>query len=222
MAILALDTALDTCSVAVMADDGRILATRASSDRRSGAEILMPMIEEARRAGGVGYSDLVLIAVTVGPGSFTGIRVGLAAARGLALASGRPAVGFTTLAVLAAAAIANVNDGPILSAIDARRGEIYHQSFLCAAGRLVARAEWHPKLSPIEVIASTIGNDVVVVGSGAAILGPSCPTAKCLPSATYDATNLAWLALRAKAGEFISLPPRPLYLRAADARLPSA
>ena len=86
MKILAFDTALNACSVAI-ADDGQVLAHTHEKRRRGHAETLLPMIEDEMKKAGITYEDLDLLAVTVGPGTFTGLRIGLAAARGISIAS---------------------------------------------------------------------------------------------------------------------------------------
>ncbi|SVB53720.1 uncharacterized protein METZ01_LOCUS206574, partial [marine metagenome] len=102
MKLLALDAATTSCSVACWSG-GAVIAQREETAGRRQAEILMPMVQSAMREAGFDYNMLDLIAVTIGPGSFTGVRIGLAAARGIALASGLPLTGVTTLQALAAA-----------------------------------------------------------------------------------------------------------------------
>ena len=107
MRVLAIDTALEACSVAVF--DTAHADARAQETlpmQRGHAEALMPMIERMLERAKIDAADLDRIAVTTGPGSFTGLRVGIAAARGIALASGKPAIGLTTLAAFAAPFIA--------------------------------------------------------------------------------------------------------------------
>ncbi|MCH7931874.1 MAG: tRNA (adenosine(37)-N6)-threonylcarbamoyltransferase complex dimerization subunit type 1 TsaB, partial [Proteobacteria bacterium] len=94
MNVLALDTATAACSVALWSD-GTVLAQRFATMARGHAEALMPMVEAVMAEAGLAFADLDLVATTVGPGTFTGLRVGLAAARGLALAGGLPIVGVT-------------------------------------------------------------------------------------------------------------------------------
>ncbi len=127
MRILALDTASDACSVAIWSD-GAILAHRFAIIGRGHAEALIPMVEETMSAGQTRFQALDLLATTIGPGTFTGLRVGLAAARGLALAGGLPLAGVTTLEALARGAVARPSR-PVVAALDARRGEIYFQAF---------------------------------------------------------------------------------------------
>jgi len=104
MRILAIDTALGACAAAVLdSRAGAILASESAAMVRGHAEAVMPLIARVMDAGRCEFHDLDRIAVTVGPGSFTGLRVGIAAARGIALAAGKPAVGLSTLSTLAAA-----------------------------------------------------------------------------------------------------------------------
>ena len=98
MLILAIDTALEACAAAVLdAEKNRLIAQESQAMKRGHAEALMPLIARVMKESGIGFAVLDRIAVTTGPGSFTGLRVGLSAARGIALAAGKPAVGLTTL-----------------------------------------------------------------------------------------------------------------------------
>src|SRR6478736_4078262 len=104
MLILAIDTALEACAAAVLdTDAGELLAQESVLMKRGHAEALMPMIARVMQSANLAFTALDRIAVTMGPGSFTGLRVGISAARGLALAAKRPAVGLTTLSAYAAA-----------------------------------------------------------------------------------------------------------------------
>src|SRR6202049_2571874 len=102
MRILAIDTALEACAAGVIEMPDRVLAQESLAMARGHAEALMPLLARVMDQAGIGFDALDRIAVTVGPGSFTGLRVGIAAARGIALATGKPAVGVSTLAALAA------------------------------------------------------------------------------------------------------------------------
>lgn len=124
MLILAFDTCMAAVSVAVWRD-GAVLAAARVVLAQGQAEALMPLIEKTMTQAGVGYDQLDRIAVTVGPGSFTGVRVGLAAARGVGLAAGKPVIGVTTTEVLAA----QVNKARVLVTIDTKRGDFYAQRF---------------------------------------------------------------------------------------------
>jgi tRNA threonylcarbamoyladenosine biosynthesis protein TsaB len=220
MPILALDTALDSVSVAIVDDQGRLAAVRRSDDRRSGAEQLLPLVEAARAEAGLAYADLDSIGVTVGPGSFTGIRVGLAAARGLALATGIRLVGVTTLAAVAQAAVDAIPGlTAVMATIDARRGELYCQRFDVAAGAIATIAGEAPALLPVAAVLNKLELGDSVVGSGAGLVtGTRGP----FDRLTSEAAAVAKLVGAIDAGRFPAMAPRPLYLRAPDARLPVA
>lgn len=103
MLILSIDTALDACAAAVLdTSAGGAIALESQPMKRGHAEALMPLIARVMKASGIGFAALDRIAATTGPGSFTGLRVGLSAARGIALAAGKPVVGVTTLTAYAA------------------------------------------------------------------------------------------------------------------------
>src|SRR5205807_6797720 len=130
MRVLALDTALDACAAAVLDTEGRdLLASETQPMSRGHAEALMPMVARVMDAARLEFSDIDRIAVTVGPGSFTGVRVGIAAARGIALAAGKPAIGLTTLAAFTAPHVAAGFAGTVVPVIDARHGQVYMQVF---------------------------------------------------------------------------------------------
>ena len=212
MKILALDTCLDACSAAVW-EDGRVLAAAGEPMTRGHQERLAPMVAEVMTRAGAAYPDLDRIAVTVGPGSFTGLRVGLAFAKGLGLALGKPCVGVGTLQALAAR-----RAGFTAACIDARRGQVYLQVFVDG------RAVMAPDGLAVETAAARLaelwsGGPVALVGSGAALLAGVLPATVLDIAATPDPALIA--ALVADLAPPFS-PPRPLYLRAPDARLPGA
>ena len=217
MRVLAFDTALAACSAAVLADD-RVLAERHRPMPRGQAEQLMPMIESVRDEAGLTLADLDLICVTIGPGTFTGVRIGIAAARGLALATGAPVLGQTTCEAVAANVDA-VAETAVLVVTDARRDEVYAQAFgpgLAALGP--------PVLSRREEIAGMApSGGGMIVGSAAAQVLPSLPgfrlaQASPLPSAGRFGRWAARRRAAARPGAEVA----PLYLRAPDARLPGA
>src|SRR5207342_120112 len=146
--ILAIDTALDACAAAVLdTSAGGVIALESQEMKRGHAEALMPLIARVMKASGVAFTSLDRIAVTTGPGSFTGLRVGLSAARGIALAADKPVVGVTTLTAYAAAFVADNGEHPIVSAIDARHNHVYFQVVSGNGDPLIK-----PKLASIEEV----------------------------------------------------------------------
>jgi len=213
MRILALDTCLGACSVAVW-QDGAVLAHAWAAMPRGHAEALVPMMERARRQAGLEYRDFDRLAVSIGPGSFAGVRVGLAAARGICAARALPLVGVNTLELLAAAI---PGDAPLAIAIDARNDQVYFQAF----GDGVALCP--PQLLGLAAAASYIRETPAIMrlaGGGARAL--AARIGKNINTGDFDllpdAAILAGLAARrdACAGDQVT----PLYLRAPDAKLP--
>ena len=205
MIILALDTCLFACSAAVVRD-GAVLARRVEPMSRGHQERLAPLVAELMGEAGVGFGQLDRIAVTVGPGSFTGLRVGLAFAKGLSAALGVPAVGVGSLE-----ALAQPHKGRVFAVLDAKRGQVYLQAF--ADGAAVSA----PDALPIETAAARVAELApdVLVGTGAALLAQVRPSAQVI---AVDHAEPA--AIAALAGARAPTPPRPLYLRAPDAKLP--
>ena len=139
MRVLAIDTALAACSAAVLdTQRGGIIATETLAMTRGHAEALMPLIARMMDVAQLEFSELDRIAVTTGPGSFTGLRVGIAASRGIALATGKPAIGLSTLAGLAAPLIADDDSTNVVAAIDARHDHVYLQVFGSGGRTLVS------------------------------------------------------------------------------------
>ena len=129
MNILSLDTALAACSAALWRD-GAVAAGRFTPMDRGQSEALMPMVLDVLTEAGTGFADIDLVAVTIGPGAFTGLRIGLAAARGLALAAGLPCMGVSTLEAVAAGVVAaERNAGSVLVVLETKRADVYAQSF---------------------------------------------------------------------------------------------
>lgn len=211
MRLLAIDTAYEACSVGISGGARPpVLATEIIG--RGHAERLMGMIEAAMAEAGLAFSDLDRIAVTTGPGSFTGLRVGIAAARGLALVSGTPVVGIGTLAALAEAARDRAGAIPVLAVIDARRDEIYAQAFAADGapfGGLVVT-------SPAGA-AAMLTAGMQLAGSGADLVRAAAGGA--VPVIHRDAAPDigAVLRLAARAPAPVA-PPKPLYLRPPDAK----
>lgn len=214
MIVLAVDTARDACQAALFDSASGRLVLRRVEMARGHAEALMPMIAEVVAESSLAVDRIDCFAATIGPGTFTGVRVGVAAVRGLALAAAKPAVGITTLEALAASARMAGVSGPLLVALDARRGEVYAQSF---AGDDSLLSE--PVAAPAAKVIAALPEGVVqVFGSGA----PACAESAAAAGISLQVAGLdsaprieavARLALAAPAGA-----PRPFYLRPPDAK----
>jgi tRNA threonylcarbamoyladenosine biosynthesis protein TsaB len=213
MNLLAIDTAQEKCSVGVVAGD-RPPVLLSEIIGRGHAERLFPMIAAAMAEAGLAFADLDRIAVTVGPGSFTGLRVGIAAARGLALVVGCPVAGIGALAVLAETARETVGNVPVLAVLDARRGEVYAQSF-DAEGQAVGP----PEAGAAPEFAARLSRETVLAGSGASLVAAELGADRVVRIAHHDsAPDIAALVRLALAAPPPTESPRPLYLRAPDAR----
>ena len=217
MRLLAIDTALDVCSAAVL-DTERAAGTvyRSVPMMRGHAEALMPLIAAVMSTAGLEFADLDRIAVTVGPGSFTGLRVGVAAARGFALATGKPAVGLTTLATLAAPLFEIDESKAVLAAIDARHDHVYMQLF--GPG---GQAVFAPRLAPLqEAVRVAAASPTRIVGNAAKLIEAAWPAGERRPLlvSAVRAPDIAWVARLGAAMEDASRPVKPLYLRDADAQ----
>ena len=216
MLILAIDTALGACACCVLdVDSGRLIASQSLPMARGHAEALMPVIAEVMNLAGVGYSRLDRIAVTTGPGSFTGLRVGLSAARGIALAAGKPAIGVTTLTAYSAPEISEHGRDPVICAIDARHDQVYCQVVSGNGAPLV-----RPKLKPIaELLEAARFGTPILVGNAADAVALRWP--RDLAPVKVDvaaAPDIEWVAWVGAALSPEQAPARPSYLRAPDAR----
>jgi tRNA threonylcarbamoyladenosine biosynthesis protein TsaB len=216
--ILAFDACFGACSVAVCRD-GVCLASDALAPAPGQADLLVQMIATTLKRAQLTVSDIDRIAVTLGPGGFTGVRVGVAAARALAMATGKPVVATTSLHVMAAEALARAADlavgRQLVVAVDANRGELYVQAFGAGGSPLgashavaVGDASWLPADRPL-----------LIVGSGAAILAEaahrhSIDARVGLPTLLPSAQYLGYLAVKLSPLSVLS----PLYLRAPDAK----
>jgi tRNA threonylcarbamoyl adenosine modification protein YeaZ len=205
--LLAFDTATPAVTVALH-DGDRVVASQTRVDGRRHGELLAPAITAVLDEAWVPRQDVTAIAVGVGPGPFTGLRVGLVTARALALALDIPVYGVCTLDVLAAAAAGSgAVGGPFLVATDARRREVYWASYDEEGGRLDG-----PHVSrPIDV-----ATEVPVVGAGAALYPSWFPVA--VPPEHPDARVLAEVVTDERVE---LLDPEPLYLRRPDVAAPA-
>ncbi|MBR7617985.1 tRNA (adenosine(37)-N6)-threonylcarbamoyltransferase complex dimerization subunit type 1 TsaB [Phenylobacterium sp. 20VBR1] len=206
--LLAIDTCLGACSAAVL-DGVRVLASRVEPMARGHQERLAPLVAEVMAEAGVEFSQLERVGVTVGPGSFTGLRVGLAFAKGLGAALSIPVIGVGVLE-----ALAQPLTGTVFAVLDAKRDQVYLQAF--ADGVAVSAPDALPLGTAAARLAELFGaGDVTLVGSGAALVCDLLPGAILVAADHADPVAVAQIAAGRPA-----VPPRPLYLRAPDAKLP--
>jgi tRNA threonylcarbamoyladenosine biosynthesis protein TsaB len=210
--ILAVDTALGACSVAVL-DDDVVRAHRWVVMERGHAEALAPMVEETMKDAGLAFAALDRLAVTTGPGTFTGQRVGLAFMRGLRIALKKPLAGVTTLAAMAHQAMAETGLREAAALHDARRGEVYIE--------FAGATPSEPAIRPFdEAIAAIAAHTSLLSLAGTAAPAAHAQLPKTVLSNVRQPDAL-WVARLARTMQTTDAPPRPLYLRAPDARLPA-
>lgn len=218
MKLLAIDTALGACSVAIV-DGDVVLAHRWVEMARGHAEALAPMVEDAMRDAALSFSQLERLAVTTGPGTFTGQRVGLAFARGLRVALKVPLIGVTTLEAMALAAMDEARAPQACAIHDARRGEVYFAlrdatglkappavaKFDDACAQIYAQAQSVPL-----AFAGTAGEAAAENfrgNSGTAIL------------TNIRQPDALWVARLGVSAPHSAFVPQPLYLRPPDAKI---
>ncbi|MGH6815530.1 MAG: tRNA (adenosine(37)-N6)-threonylcarbamoyltransferase complex dimerization subunit type 1 TsaB [Hyphomicrobiaceae bacterium] len=217
MNILAFDTCFATVSVALRVD--RQIVAHLFEPRGGQAERLIPMLHAAMTSANFGFKDLDVLAVTVGPGTFTGVRVGVAAAKGLALSTGVKVAGATSLRVVAHRALdelaGQLREYHMLAVcMDARRDHIYMQMFDSRGIATCAPTALNPQLAAV----LPVGHPVLAVGTGAALFAEwmhrrGVNVDVCRPDLLPQASSLADLAESLSPG-----PIGPLYLRAPDAK----
>ena len=216
MRVLAIDTALEACSVAVLDTERSDLRAHESLPMQRGhAEALMPLVGRMLDRVQLDFSAIDRIAVTTGPGSFTGLRVGIAAARGIALASGKPAIGLTTLAAFAAPFIAADDTLPVVVVVDARHDHVYLQVFGPSGRTLVA-----PRIALLrEALRVSSTGMPRITGTAAAKLAAVWPAGERAPTKVDQrgAPDINWVARLGAAASDTGTPPKPLYLRPPDA-----
>lgn len=216
MRILAIDTALEACSVAVFDTGERGMLARASRPMQRGhAEALMPMLASAMDEAGIDFSELDRIAVTAGPGSFTGLRVGISAARAIGLAAAKPVVALSTLSAYAAPHIAADDRATIAVAIDARHAQVYLQIFGAGGRTLLA-----PRIASIvEAAQLASAGGTRIAGSAAGLVAAAWTSSGRAPIVDQQsAPDIEWVARLGVAAAADQAPPKPLYLRAPDAQ----
>jgi tRNA threonylcarbamoyladenosine biosynthesis protein TsaB len=217
MRVLAIDTALAACSAAVLdTEPMSVLASESLPMLRGHAEALMPLVAELMRRADLAFAHIDRIVVTTGPGSFTGLRVGIAAARGIALAADKPAFGVSTLSAYAAPYLADDDATPIVAAIDARHDHVYLQVF-GAAGRIVVA----PRLAAMsDAVRAASQAPSRIVGSAAQAIAGRLPDGAPTPLRVdaREAPDIVWVARMGAVLPEGQSPPKPQYLRAPDAQ----
>jgi tRNA threonylcarbamoyl adenosine modification protein YeaZ len=200
--ILGIDTSAAQCAVALVGA-GAPVAERIAMDRDH-ADHLFPMIDSVLGRAGASYRDLTRVAVCTGPGSFTGVRIGVAAARGIALGRAIPAIGINRFEALAAEA-----GGPVTVCLSGRGGTVYLQAFDAAGTAINAPKMLHDAALALAAVPGTTrfaGDAAPLFASSGALL----------PDGVVDPSIVAKLAENRPAGVL----PAPLYLRGADANPP--
>jgi tRNA threonylcarbamoyladenosine biosynthesis protein TsaB len=165
---------------------------------------------------GIAFDALDRVAVTVGPGSFTGLRVGISAARAIALSISRPAVGISTLSAFAAPHMAADDSTPVVAVIDARHQQVYLQVFGPGGRTLVG-----PRITSVrEAVRAASTGAVRIVGSAAKIVAAAWTSKEHKPALVEarSAPDIEWVARLGGAAIADQAPARPQYLRAPDAQ----
>jgi tRNA threonylcarbamoyladenosine biosynthesis protein TsaB len=217
MRVLAIDTALGACSAAVLdTEAGGIVASKSMPMLRGHAEALMPLIGGLFDRLGTPVHHIDRIVVTTGPGSFTGLRVGISAARGIALAANKPAIGISTLLAYAAPHLADDESVPVVSVIDARHNHVYLQTFAPGGRTMIA-----PRIAPIsEAVRAAAETPARIVGNAAQLVADALKSLgrQLIVVDDLAAPDIAWIATTGAAMDQDQSPPRPQYLRAPDAQ----
>lgn len=224
MSILAFDTTAGFCSVAIFDEKRDLMASRMIEEPSRQAELLIPTIEEILLEAKLSYHDISTLASTVGPGSFTGVRIGLAAAHGLLLATQASFFGVSTFEAVAwnvAKSLQNDQQSqPLHIVLDARRQAVFLQSFDVETLEPFST----PKLCSYQEAFELLGNTpAIIAGSGASLIKNTPPSqftfieGSFMPSADSITELVATKLKKGKKG----LPPSPLYIRKPDAKLPT-
>ncbi|KAF0118572.1 MAG: hypothetical protein FD149_595 [Rhodospirillaceae bacterium] len=219
---MALESATQGCSVAVWRD-GTVLAHREAIATRAQAEILMPMVQAVRVEAGISFAEVEMFAVTVGPGSFTGVRVGLATARALGLAAARPVAGVTTSEAVAwAVGTKSREEHLVVVLLDSFRSDVYVQPF-----RLTVQGP--VPLGPVRALVPSALTDFLADLPAPAVLAGNVRPVGVLPATiagiAEETHPQAWaVAAVAAAREEMGQrrTPEPLYLRPPDVTGPSS
>jgi tRNA threonylcarbamoyladenosine biosynthesis protein TsaB len=215
MRILAIDTALSACAACVMdSGESEPLSFETIAMERGHAEALLPLVDRVVSKVSGGFSSLDRVAVTVGPGSYTGLRVGIAAARAIGLAAHVPVVGVTTLSALLAALVADENRRVLAAAIDARHGQVYFQSIAPGGQSIVA-----PTLVRVRDAARLMGSGPAsLIGSGAAAVAAETAGSDIIVHDGRPFPDILWVGRLGMVADPAQALPKPLYLRGPDAK----
>jgi tRNA threonylcarbamoyladenosine biosynthesis protein TsaB len=221
MKLLAIDTALQAVSACVLESGATVSeASETIAMQRGHAEALMPLIDRVMAQAEGGFAGLGRIAVTIGPGSFTGLRIGIAAARAIGIACGIPVVGVSTLAALAAPLILEQKPGLVAAAIEAGHGNIYFAAFAPDGRAIVA-----PRVTQVRDAIRLLGaGPIRMAGSGAPMLAIEAWSAHLGAEVVGDthAPDIAFVARLGALADPGAAPARPLYLKPPDIKLPEA
>lgn len=226
MITLGLDTATSACACAIWsAEGGRVLAARSEQMQRGQAERLVPLVQEVLAEAGIGFGDIGRIGVTVGPGTFTGLRIGLAAARGFALAAGCPLVGVTSLEAAVTGLPALPGEGIILAVIESRREDLFVQPFSAQGIPLGDAVDILPPDFPAYAARLGNGGALTLVGDAAARAGRvldrwSGPLQIVETEGKAEALAAARIVATLTGDAIILRPADPFYLRPPDVSLP--
>ena len=215
--VLAIDTALGACSACILQNgEAEPLAREMILMERGHAEALLPLIDRVASQTDGGFATLGRVAVTIGPGSYTGLRIGIAAARAIGLAAGIPVVGVATLSAFLAPLMAGEWRGVIAAAIDAKHGQIYVQA-IGAGGRAIIPASLMGIREAVRVLGS---GPVLLTGSGAPLLAAEAWAQGIDVTVTEAplAPEIAWVARVGALADPVQALPKPLYLRGPDAK----
>jgi len=214
MAILSIDTSETQCAAALLTEDGGSFS-KAEDIGRGHAERLLPMIEEVLEDANLNYSDLSRIAVVTGPGTFTGLRIGLSVARGLAFALDIPCVGVMSLQVLAATAYENGHKGLVHAVVKGRAGQVFYQAYKDTdQNGLPIPFTDAMNIDADEAAGLIKESQGLLVGTGVPLLAPYLPEETTGFVYMSDLTVLAAQAQHLPVSEYL---PEPAYLRPADA-----
>jgi tRNA threonylcarbamoyl adenosine modification protein YeaZ len=215
--VLAIDTALGACSACVQqTGEAEPLARETIFMDRGHAEALLPLVDRVVSQTDGSFAGLDRVAVTIGPGSYTGLRIGIAAARAIGLAAGIPVVGVATLAAFLAPLMAGSPRGLLAAAIDAKHGQLYVQA-LAPGGRAIIP----PSLMGVREAVRFLGSGPVMVGgSGGPLLAAEAWSqgVETHVSEAALAPDIAWVARLGALADPAQALPKPLYLRGPDAK----